>query len=1057
MISILSPFVYIIRTIFEASYSITGSYGASIVLLSFAISLLLLPIFIYIEKAKKRDDIVKKRMQSLVEEIKQVYTGQERYYYLKTLNRQVGYSQFKALIPILSLLVQIPFFIAAYQYLETLKAIKGVSYGPLSDLSKPDHLFGIVNVLPVIMTVVNLLTAWFYTRNGNTSERKQMLVVAGVFLVLLFNLPSGLVLYWTMNNVFAFLRLFITNREVFHGRFHFRFEFKEALLTVYLFLVSFLFIAQINWAIEHGFPTLPARLVLSILACFILVSLFALLWKDFRAQFILFLKTNKKRITKIIGLSIFLVCLAQLNWMINHGTKEWFVRILGTVVGAPILILLLTLPGFSIKLILEWQSSKKQFLSTYTILYFTPIYFYFSSLLFYDEPNKILLLISAISLIPIQIIATFEFIRGIKNRMLGISLIVGFALVFVFGIQLVNILAFQNAQNYSFNILGVKISSLSAELQSWIVPGFVFILISYLFSYSGYTSYKLSNFKDYLKIFVLSVSFILFNTFFWDPILVYSSFPEAYDFTSFQIIAQNSKYVFLILIILIGIFFLVNKRTKNALSKIALFLTVSVLYQSILNPVDVGTLQLNRFSEEGNLKFSISTYIIEYFILLVIVVGVNYLYKKKQVKLIIYSLILLNIGVFGQSLVQGLKKHTFSSSKIQSGNSINFSKDEQNIVYVVLDMFQGVHLQEILKDQPELRKEFSGFTDYNNTLAISRVTNTSIAPLFGGYDYDPLLLNQNKKLKNKTKITRAHEDLFKKLQAKGFSVTTNKYPYTEPDSTHYDVMLTRWSKDWDMWSQSDIEESNEFMGIKILTSNSLLFAVPKFLKAKIYNKGNWLISSEMFQTTSSFVNNYRFLKILPYISRSSSNEKCFTTLYYFNTHFPWNKLGNDNKVIKNVTPYENQKWALNALFDWFQWMKANDVYDNTRIIIASDHGVHWKRFNEPVNFDEYITHSNNSVISDDMAMTFNALLFVKDFNATGDVKINSTLMSNADIPELILHDGPLDSLKYDPNRTLNCYESYWSEDMSSRTNFLLAKKFSVTKNMFNLNNWKQIE
>lgn len=482
-----------------------------------------------------------------------------------------------------------------------------------------------------------------------------------------------------------------------------------------------------------------------------------------------------------------------------------------------------------------------------------------------------------------------------------------------------------------------------------------------------------------------------------------------------------------------------NKKAKNILSKIILFISAVVLYQSIINPVDVGTLQLNRFSAEGNLKFSISTYILEYFILLVIAAGINYLYKRKQVKPIIYSLILLNIGVLGQSLIQGLKKDTFSSSKLQSGNTIYFSKDEKNIVYVVLDMFQGVHLQKILKDQPELRKEFSGFTDYNNTLAISRVTNTSIAPIFGGFDYDPMLLNQNQKVKNKTKITNAQEDLFKELQAKGFSITTNKYPYTEIDSMYYDVLLPRWDTDWDLWSKSNLEESKEFLGIKILTNNSLMFSVPKFLKSKIYNNGDWLISSEMFETTSSFVNNYRFLKVLPAISRSSSNEKCFTTLYYFNTHFPWNKLGDDNKVIKNVSPYENQKWALNALFDWIKWMKYNDVYDNTRIIIASDHGVHWKRFNEAVNFDDYIINSNNSVISDDMAMTFNALLFVKDFDANGDVKINSTLMSNADIPKLILYDGRLDSIKYDPNRILNCYESYWSDDMSTRTKFSLEK------------------
>jgi hypothetical protein len=111
--------------------------------------------------------------------------------------------------------LQIPFFIAAYQFLEGFNPLAGVSFGLIKDLSLPDALLDSINLLPIAMTVVNLVTAYFYARNGNGSELKQMLVVAFLFLVLLYKLPSGLVLYWTMNNVFSFIRLFVTNPEVF--------------------------------------------------------------------------------------------------------------------------------------------------------------------------------------------------------------------------------------------------------------------------------------------------------------------------------------------------------------------------------------------------------------------------------------------------------------------------------------------------------------------------------------------------------------------------------------------------------------------------------------------------------------------------------------------------------------------------------------------------------------------------------------------------------------------------------------------------------------------------
>ncbi len=213
--TILSPFIFFIEQVFLFGYEFSDDYGFAIVFLSFVVSLLLLPVFILIEKAKKKDDAVKAKMKPLIDEIKRCYKGQERFYYIKTINRQHNYSSVRALIPVLSLLLQIPFFIAAYQFLDGYEPLNGVSFLFIKNLGEPDGVLGVINILPIIMTVVNLITAYFYTRNGNTSERNQMGVIAAIFLVLLFSLPAGLVLYWTMNNVFSFFRLFITNPEVF--------------------------------------------------------------------------------------------------------------------------------------------------------------------------------------------------------------------------------------------------------------------------------------------------------------------------------------------------------------------------------------------------------------------------------------------------------------------------------------------------------------------------------------------------------------------------------------------------------------------------------------------------------------------------------------------------------------------------------------------------------------------------------------------------------------------------------------------------------------------------
>src|SRR6056297_2059735 len=287
---IISPFYYIVEQFFLLGYKLTDDYGVAIILLSFAISLLLLPIFILIERSKKKDDALKRRMQPLLAEIKRCYKGQERYYYIRTLHRQHGYNSFKSLVPVLSLLLQIPFFIAAYQFLEHFEPLAGQSFLFINDLSEPDGLLGSINLLPIIMTVVNLVTAYFYTRNGDKAERKQMLVVAGIFLALLYNFPSGLVLYWTMNNVFSFFRLFITNPEVFR-----RSERKKGpgvfsvaslkarlipllpnLLRVFAVLALAVMLSQLHWSFMHNFNDIALRIAVTVIGSLVLTGLIAL-------------------------------------------------------------------------------------------------------------------------------------------------------------------------------------------------------------------------------------------------------------------------------------------------------------------------------------------------------------------------------------------------------------------------------------------------------------------------------------------------------------------------------------------------------------------------------------------------------------------------------------------------------------------------------------------------------------------------------------------------------------------------------------------------------------
>ena len=60
-----------------------------------------------------------------------------------------------------------------------------------------------VNVMPIAMTLLNCASTVIYTRGRPLRDKLQAYGLAVVFLVLLYDSPSGLVFYWTCNQVFS--------------------------------------------------------------------------------------------------------------------------------------------------------------------------------------------------------------------------------------------------------------------------------------------------------------------------------------------------------------------------------------------------------------------------------------------------------------------------------------------------------------------------------------------------------------------------------------------------------------------------------------------------------------------------------------------------------------------------------------------------------------------------------------------------------------------------------------------------------------------------------------
>ena len=204
---IIYPLELLFEVIFVLANRAFDNPVLSIVVLSLTVNFLVLPLYNRADEMQKQQREAEEGIKDGVDKIKYAFKGDERMMMLQAYYRENHYSPLYVFKDSVPLLLQVPFFIAAYQFLSGLELLNDTSLGPINSLGSPDKLFIIagfsVNILPILMTLINLVSGWIYSKGISFKAKLQMYLLALVFLVLLYNSPSGLVFYWTLNNIFS--------------------------------------------------------------------------------------------------------------------------------------------------------------------------------------------------------------------------------------------------------------------------------------------------------------------------------------------------------------------------------------------------------------------------------------------------------------------------------------------------------------------------------------------------------------------------------------------------------------------------------------------------------------------------------------------------------------------------------------------------------------------------------------------------------------------------------------------------------------------------------------
>ncbi len=410
-------------------------------------------------------------------------------------------------------------------------------------------------------------------------------------------------------------------------------------------------------------------------------------------------------------------------------------------------------------------------------------------------------------------------------------------------------------------------------------------------------------------------------------------------------------------------------------------------------------------------------------------------FKKRKYAVFLCSVMCISAGLISLKgcfeVYSGLKEFDLTAVVNYDDNSvatasvepvIKLSKDGRNVVIIMLDKAIGGYIPYIFKEKPELYDKFDGFTWYPDMASFTAHTNLAFFPITGGYEYTPYAMAERKDEPLSDKIDEALKVLPVLFSDNGFSVTLCDIPYAGMKEVPNMHIYDEYENIDTCLLHGRYNSAAADMDIRSSTEHNFLYysiyrtVFPAFCWY-IYNKGFWLSADSLGKTVitiNNFMDNYTLLDLMPELTDVSDDSgDHFTFMDNETTHeyqllqlpdyvpadnvdnsayfdeslyeIDGRKMKMDDEVWQMV--YHTNMASMLKLAEWFDHLREQGVYDNTRIILVSDHGQGLHQFDDLILSDELDVQA------------FNSLLLVKDFDSAG-FNTDYSFMTDADIPSL---------------------------------------------------------
>lgn len=188
----------------------THNYGWAIIVLTIVLKMVLYPLQHKQTVSMKKMQRVQPKIEAIKAKYKKARTDPEQRQKMNVETMQLYQKEgINPMAGCLPLILQLPILWGFYNLLSHAIELRGAPFMLwIKDLSDKDPTY----ILPILMTATMFLQTYLMPATGDPAQRKMFLAMPLVFGFLFKDFPSGLVLYWLVQNILTIIQQLIMNK-----------------------------------------------------------------------------------------------------------------------------------------------------------------------------------------------------------------------------------------------------------------------------------------------------------------------------------------------------------------------------------------------------------------------------------------------------------------------------------------------------------------------------------------------------------------------------------------------------------------------------------------------------------------------------------------------------------------------------------------------------------------------------------------------------------------------------------------------------------------------------